>query len=83
MSIQEVYDTINIIPNKGSDISITCQEFIVANREPPRASVRNAKKERSTGHEILSPYVFMYLLSLVARDVNATDRKGSLCGNLG
>ena len=47
VSNQEVYDKINIILNKGTDISITWQEFIAANTHD------NPKKVKKLGEYIM------------------------------
>ena len=61
VSNQEIYDKINIIYNKGTDINITWQEFIAANRfDNPKKLTKLSdyimdQQNRTLGHVIRIP----------------------------
>ena len=61
VSNQDIYDKINIIYNKGTDINITWQEFIAANHfDAPRKLIKLSdyvvnQQNRTLGHVIRIP----------------------------
>ena len=76
VSNQEIYDKINIIYNKGTDINITWQEFIAANRfDKPRKLVKLSdyvmtQQSRTLGHIIRIPKEQLDPMRMVTIDDN-------------
>ena len=76
VSNQEIYDKINIIYNKGTDINITWQEFIAANHfDHPKKLVKLSEyamnqQNRILGHVIRTPKIDQDPMKTVTMDEN-------------
>ena len=76
VSNQEIYDKINIIYNKGTDINISWQEFIAANHyDHPKKLVKLSEyvmnqQNRILGHIIRTPTIDQDPMRAVTMDEN-------------